>query len=281
MYSSPDASDGRVVIGSSDKNLYCFNIRTGAPAWKITTGAPVVAAPVIHEGTVFIGGSDGVFRAVDLKSGTLRWEFAGVGGFVETRPLVYQHKVIFGAWDTRLYALNISDGSLAWKWSNGNDGILLSPAACWPVASEGKVFIAAPDRYLSAVDAGTGTTVWRTKRYQVRETVGVSGDGRRIYARCMTDTVIAFSPTPTSFDVLWVQHCGYGYDIDPSMPLEKDGVVFFGTKNGLVYALDGTTGKILWKHRVGVTIVNTLVPLDARRTIATDLDGTIALLEAK
>jgi outer membrane protein assembly factor BamB/predicted phosphohydrolase len=281
VYSSPDASDGRVVIGSSDKNLYCFNIRTGAPAWKITTGAPVVAAPVIHEGTVFIGGSDGVFRAVDLKSGTLRWEFAGVGGFVETRPLVYQHKVIFGAWDTRLYALNISDGSLAWKWSNGNDGILLSPAACWPVASEGKVFIAAPDRYLSAVDAGTGTTVWRTKRYQVRETVGVSGDGRRIYARCMTDTVIAFSPTPTSFDVLWVQHCGYGYDIDPSMPLEKDGVVFFGTKNGLVYALDGTTGKILWKHRVGVTIVNTLVPLDARRTIATDLDGTIALLEAK
>jgi outer membrane protein assembly factor BamB len=97
----------------------------------------------------------------------------------------------------------------------------------------------------------------------------------------MTDTVIAFSPTPSSFDVLWAQHCGYGYDIDPSMPVEKDGVVFFGTKNGLVYALDGPTGKLLWKHRVGVTIVNTLVPLAERRMIATDLDGTIALLETK
>jgi len=134
---------------------------------------------------------------------------------------------------------------------------------------------------LTAIDVRTGSTVWRTKRYQVRETVGISVDGKRIYARCMTDTVIAFSPSAGSFDVLWAQNCGYGYDIDPSMPIEKDGVVFFGTKNGLIFALDGPTGSILWKHRLGGTIINTMVPLDGHRAVVTDLGGTIALLEAR
>lgn len=280
VYSSPAAADGKVVVGSSDRNIYCYDIKSGALVWKHKTGAPVVAAPVIADGIVTIGGSDNVFRSLELKSGSLRWEYNGLNGFVETKPLLYQDKVIFGAWDTYLYALHAGDGSLAWKWSNGNSGPLLSPAAVWPVGSSGKVFIAAPDRFLSAIDARTGSTVWRTKRYQVRETVGLSEDGARVYARCMTDTVIAFSPTADTFKPLWVQHCGYGYDIDPSMPMEKEGVVFFGTKNGLIFALDGASGAILWKHRLSETIVHTLVPLDRRRIVATDIGGRIALLEA-
>ncbi|MEX0737538.1 MAG: PQQ-binding-like beta-propeller repeat protein, partial [Bacteroidota bacterium] len=208
-----------------------------------------------------------------------QWEFSGVSGFVETKPLLYEGNVIFGAWDTYLYCLDKRDGSLRWKWSNGNAGPLLSPAAVWPVASDGKIFIAAPDRYMTAVDVTTGKTVWRTNRYQVRETVGISGDGKRIFARCMTDTVVAFSASAPTPEMVWVTDCKYGYDIDPSMPVEEEGVVFFGTKNGLVYALDGVSGNILWRHRVGVTIVHTPVPLGKNRVLVTDQDGRIILVE--
>jgi outer membrane protein assembly factor BamB/predicted phosphodiesterase len=280
VYSTPDATDGKVVFGSSDRFIYCLDAESGKLVWKLETQAPVVAAPTIVQGTVYVGGSGGSFRAIDLASGNLKWEFNGVGGFVETKPLVYRDRVIFGAWDTFLYALHTRDGSLAWKWSNGNPGLLFSPAACWPVASDGKIFIAAPDRYLTAINAEDGKTVWRTNRFQVRETVGVSADGMRVYARCMVDTVIAFSPSASSFSPFWAQSCSYGYDIDPSMPIEKDGVLFFGTKNGLIIALDAESGKVLWKHRVGETVVNTLVPLDAHHIIASDLDGRVMLVTA-
>ena len=280
VYSTPDATDGKVVFGSSDRFIYCLDAENGKLVWKLETRAPVVAAPTIVGGVVYIGSSDSSFRAIDLASGKLTWEFNDVKGFVETRPLVYEDNVIFGAWDTFLYALHMKDGSLAWKWSNGNPGLLFSPAACWPVASDGKIFIAAPDRYLTAIDAETGKTAWRTNRFQVRETVGISTDGKRVYARCMVDTVFAFSASAPSFSPLWVQSCGYGYDIDPSMPIEKDGVLFFGTKNGLLIALDAESGRVLWKHRVGETVVNTLVPLDAYRVIASDLDGRLMLLTA-
>jgi outer membrane protein assembly factor BamB/Icc-related predicted phosphoesterase len=279
VYSTSYAVDGRVVVGSSDKHIYCLDTKTGAVAWKVPTGAPVVAAVTIHDGVVYVGASDGVFRAIELSSGRVKWEYPSVGGFVETRPLVYEGKVIFGAWDTFLYALNASDGSLAWKWTSGKPGVLYSPAACWPVGAGGKIFIVAPDRFMTAIDAQSGKAVWRSNRYQVRECVGISEDGQRVYARCMTDTVVAFSSTALTQTEVWVSACRYGYDIDPSMPIERGGEVMFGTKNGLVYGLDAFSGKILWVHRVGVTVVNTPLIVDSHRLLVTDLDGSLTLLE--
>jgi outer membrane protein assembly factor BamB/predicted phosphohydrolase len=281
VYSTPDVSDGRVVIGSSDRNIYCLDANRGTLLWKIPTGAPVVAAATIRNGVAYIGGSDGVFRALNLKNGSVRWEFKNVEGFVETRPLIFEDKVIFGAWDTYLYALSLKDGSLLWRWSNGNAGVLLSPAACWPVAANGKVFVVAPDRFMTAIDAQTGKTIWRSKQHQVRECVGISADRKRIYARCMTDTVLAFNSSASSPEEVWVTNCTYGYDIDPAMPIERGGEVYFGTKNGLVFALDALSGAVLWKHKIGVTIVNTPVPLGNRQVIVSDLDGRISLLEEK
>jgi outer membrane protein assembly factor BamB/predicted phosphohydrolase len=281
VYSTPDVSEGRAVIGSSDKSIYCLDASHGSLLWKLQTGAPVVAGVTIRDGVAYVGGSDGVFRALDMKTGAVRWEFKNVNGFVETKPLVYEDKVIFGAWDTFLYALSVKDGSLVWKWTNGNDGVLLSPAACWPVAANGKVFVVAPDRYMTSIDAQTGKTIWRSKRHQVRECIGISEDAKRIYVRCMTDTVVAFNSSASVPEEAWATNCGYGYDIDPSMPIERDGEVYFGTKNGVVFALDAHSGAILWKHRIGVTIASTPVPIENHRVIISDLDGKISLLEEK
>ena len=278
VYSSPAVSLGKVVFGSADGNIYCLDANDGKPDWKVKTGEAVVASPVIHDGVVFIGSSDSVFRAIDLASGKIRWSYSGLQGFVETRPLVYEGKIIFGAWDTFLYALDEQTGALVWKWSNENLGRLYSPAACWPVASCGKVFIVAPDRYMTALDANSGNVVWRSGKHKVREMIGISQDTSRIYVRLMNDSLLAFSPAPDKPVLLWSSDCKYGYDIDPSMPVEEDGRVMFGTKNGLIFGVQASTGDVVWKHKLGNTVVNTLNPLSGQRILATTLDGTIALL---
>ncbi|MFQ6608567.1 MAG: PQQ-binding-like beta-propeller repeat protein [Fidelibacterota bacterium] len=278
VYSTPDISDGKVVFGSSDRNIYCLDVKNGNLLWQMPTELPVVAAPTIVKGVVYIGGSDGNFRAIDLEKGQLIWEFRDVGDFVETKPLIYKEKVIFGAWDTFLYALNTLDGTLAWKWSNDHPALLYSPAACWPVGSSNKVFIVAPDRYMTAIDIETGKTIWRTNRHSVRETIGISEDGSSIYSRCIMDTLLAFSSSSTTPQLLWSTSCKYSYDIDPSMPMEKDGVIFFGTKNGLVIAVDADTGIVKWIHRTGVALVNTVAPIDSNRVVITDMDGRVMML---
>ena len=209
------------------------------------------------------------------------WQFDGLAGFVETKPLVYDGKVIFGAWDQYLYALDAKTGKLAWKWKGDKPGTLLSPAACWPVAANGKVFIVAPDRKMTALDARTGEQIWRTGAYVVRESIGLSQDQTRFYVRAMNDFFYAFSTAASHPDKVWELNAGFGYDINSAMLVEKDGVVFYGTKNDLLFALDAKTGAIKWEHKLGTGVMNTVVPLSSTQVLTTDFDGKVALVEAK
>jgi outer membrane protein assembly factor BamB len=258
-----------------------------------------MGAATIHEGVAYIGGGDGRMFAFELQSGALQWSFDQLKNYVLTRPLVYNDKLYFGAWDTYLYALHLKDGSLAWKWSNGKSNPKLSPASVWPVAADGKIFITAPDRYFTCLDAETGAEIWRTKEYKVRETVGLSEDGKTVYSKCMWDTVVAIStqypitnskasiskasiskasnsPTP-----LWVSHAGFGYEHNPAMPLEKDGVLWVSTKNGLLLGMDAKTGKVLWRHKIGDSILNTPLPLSGKECIFTSSEGTITRIQVR
>ena len=64
------------------------------------------------------------------------------------------------------------------------------------------------------------------------------------------------------------------------MLVEKGGTVFYGTKNGVLFALDARTGAILWEHRIGVGVMNTVAALSARQVIVTDFGGDVALVSA-
>ncbi len=276
IYSTP-ASDGtRIIFGSADGHVYALDAKTGRLNWKTGTARPVVASPVVANGKVFIGSSDGVFRALDSTTGKILWRHGGIGGFVEAKPLLAEGRAIFGAWDGNLYALNAKNGNLAWTWRGDRPLLLYSPAACWPVRAEGLVFIVAPDRRMTAIEIATGRQVWRSDRWAVRESIGISADGSRLYVRT-TDGIIAAFPTSSSAvpEPLWELEAGIGSDINSAMLIEKDGVVFYGTKNGLLLAIDGVSGTLLWKHRVGVALLNTVFPISGREVLVTDFDGRV------
>jgi outer membrane protein assembly factor BamB len=279
VFSTPAVARDLVVFAAADGKVHALNPRTGASVWTFATDRPIVASPAISGNRVFIGSSEGKFRALNLQSGKLLWEWSGANNFIETRPLVYDDKVIFGAWDEHLYALDARTGRLSWKWRGDRPGALLSPAACWPVAALGKIFIVAPDRKMTAIDAKTGDTLWRTGDWVVRESIGISADGRRIFARAMNDFFYAFDTAADQPSRLWETNAAFGYDINSAMLVETDGIVFYGTKNGLLFALDEDDGSILWQHKFGNGILNTVTPLSGRRLLVSNFDGQVALIE--
>ncbi len=279
VYSTPAVSGDVVVFPSADGDVYALKAASGKELWRFKTERPIVASPEIAQGKVYVGSSEGKFRALDLASGKLAWEFDGVQGFIETKPLVYERKVIFGAWDQYLYALDAETGKLVWKWKSERSATLLSPAACWPIAANGKVFIVAPDRRMTAIDSKTGRQVWRTGDYVVRESIGLAEDQSRLYVRAMNDFFYAFSTAEERPVKLWETDAHFGYDINSAMLAEKEGVVFYGTKNSLLFALDAKTGSIKWEHKLGTGVMNTVVPLSSSRVLTTDFDGQVILVE--
>ena len=276
---TPAVSEGIVVFGSADRNIYGLNAADGSLRWKVEAAEPVLGAVTIHEGIAYVGASDKTFRAIDIQTGKVVWSYDQVKGYIETKPLVVDDKVIFSAWDNTLYALEKATGKEVWKWTGGLTRMHFSPAAVWPVASNGKVFIADPQRAMTAVNLQNGETVWRTFRSQVRETIGLSEDGERVYSKTMNDSIVCYSTLTDTPEQVWASNVGFGYEHAPSMPLEKDGVVYGSTKEGLLFALEAKTGKIIWKHKIGNSLINTVLPLNGREVLFTATSGEVGIIK--
>jgi outer membrane protein assembly factor BamB len=143
------------------------------------------------------------------------------------------------------------------------------------------VYVVAPDRYLTAIDANLGNTLWRTNELTVRESIGISNDGNFIYGKTMNDTLAVFTTGRELQKPAWKLNVGYGYEHSPSMLIEKNGKLFFGTRNGVVYAIDVIQKKIAWAYKLDNSMVNTVNVIDKNNILACTMDGKVVLLHVE
>ena len=275
----PAASRGIVVFGSADKCIYGVSAADGKLLWKVQATQPVLGSVTIDKGIAYIGASDSTFRAIDITTGTVVWAYRGLRGYVMTKPLVTKDRVIFGAWDNTLYCLRKADGREVWRWTGGLTRMHYSPAQVWPVTEGDRVFIVDPQRAMTAINIHTGETVWRTFQSKVRESLGLSRDGRRLYAKTMQDSIVCYSADSDTPRQLWATHADIGYEHAPCMLPERNGTVYGSTNDGESFALEGKTGRLLWKHKNGNSLMNTVVPLGKKRILFTNTEGTLGLLK--
>lgn len=282
IYSTPCATGNYVLIACTDKYLYCLDKNTGAVKWKALQEKPTVASPVVNDGRVFCGGSDGHFRCYDLKSGKLNWDYGQVQGFVVTQPLLYNGNIYFGSWGNHFYALNQKTGAEVWNWTSGATNRMFSPAACVPVVTGNRLFIVAPDRYMTCLDATTGKELWRQKgneNTRVRESMGLSADSSLVYVKTMNGDVLGMDAKADSMVIKWKGARNMGYEISPSLVKERAGLVFALSNSGLIYAFNRTDGSTAWIHKLSNALVNPLSFVNDHELIGTTMDGKIVCLK--
>ncbi|MXV49529.1 PQQ-binding-like beta-propeller repeat protein [Pedobacter sp. HMF7647] len=283
IYSTPAVSGSLAVAGSSDGNVYCLSAQTGKLKWRVAAAKAIVGSPLIKNNVVYIGASDSLFRAIDLVTGKSLWSFNQVKGFVVDKPLSYQQKLYFGCWANDFYALNEQTGELAWKWSNGSTNRMFSPAACYPAGTNNRVFIVAPDRYMTCLDAASGNVIWRKQdpKYRVRESMGLSADSSLIYVKTMDGDLLGVSTKADSMEIAWKSKFKLPYELCPSQIIEKGGIIYVPTHSGMVCAVDRRSGSVLWKHKVSNALVNPMLPLGNQALVVSTMDGKIEFLQYK
>ena len=280
VYAIPAVENGMVVAGSSDGYIYALSASSGKLKWKLATGKAVLAHPVIRQGIIYTGASDGHFRAIKLATGSLLWDFNGVAGFVIDRALIYNSHIYFGCWNNDFYCLELSTGVLRWKWNNGSSNRMFSPAACFPVATGGRIFLVAPDRYMTVLNAETGEVIWRKQdpAIRARESMGLSGDSSLVFVKTMEGSIHGISTTGTDMKSVWTSPLAMGYEICPTAIVEHHGVVLVPGQSGLTVAISRNNGAVLWKHKLSNGLVTQLLPVGQHQLLVTTMDGKITLL---
>lgn len=162
--SSPVVVQNTVFFGSGDGNVYALDAGSGDLKWKFKTGDVVHASPAYADGLIYFGSWDSYFYAVDALTGKERWRFHGGEdplvhnqvGF-QSSPMIANGVVYTGCRDSNVYALEAATGKEKWRFNNEMSWVNSSPAL-----GDGKLFFATSDSSLyHAIDPTNGKPVYK------------------------------------------------------------------------------------------------------------------------
>lgn len=257
LFSRPAVASSYIIIPTSDKRILWADKATGRIIRENASDGPYVADGIVRDGRLYQGGYK-KFECWNVATGNVIWR-TELNNYCQAEPVVDGNDVIFGTWDTYLRCLDRKTGELKWQWSNGKNANMLSPGNCVPVVTEDRVVIVAPDRYMTVVDRKSGNEIWRSdfdKKYRVRESLGCSTDKGLVFAKTMDGQLLAVTPNTDKANVAFVVDAGFGYEHAPCIVVEDKGIIYMGSRRGMIAAIDASTQKLLWTYRCGSSEVN-------------------------
>ncbi len=256
VFSRPVVTKTGVLAMPYASGIMMINARNG----RMIRNIPSKEGPYVADGLVF-GKSyiQGGYKRLECRrpsDGKLIWSYDSIFNYCQAAPAVDGDDIIFGAWDTNLRCLSLKDGHLKWVWNNGKTANMLGPGNVVPVVTEDKVIVVAPDRYMTAIDRHSGKQLWRNNDHRYRESLGHSADMSRAYAKTMDGELVAVDTRTPDFKELWTIDMGLGYEHAPCIVAENDGVVYAGSRRGIVTAVDPIKQKVIWSLRLGDSEIN-------------------------
>ena len=157
--------------------------------WEyVPRASNVSTAPVSVGGLVFVGGSDGVVRALDERNGRLKWK-AFTGGEIRVSPSIWNGRAYVGSADGWLYVFEAGSGRVLWRFRAApverKIPVYGAISSNWPVASgvvveDGVTYAAAgignyDGTHVYALDAVSGKIRWQNNTSG--DTTGGQGAG--------------------------------------------------------------------------------------------------------
>ncbi|MGD0339251.1 MAG: PQQ-binding-like beta-propeller repeat protein [Bacteroidota bacterium] len=225
---SPIQHNLYLYVTTMDGHVYCLEKTTGKEIWKYSIpnlkGQKNIHSSPATDGNVLVFGcDDGVFYALDARTGNLRWKVQ-TGKSILGSPAISADRVIIGSTDHVLYALNIADGSVCWKSDFG--GILYSS----PAIAESTVVIGAANGCIRALSVITGNRVWEYRASSVVSAPGVVC-GNIVYIGTLDHILYAFNIQ--SGKVFWSDTLE-GRIKNP--PISWNGMIFVPVEDKYIYA---------------------------------------------
>jgi len=240
VYGDPVVANGVVYFTSisPDRTLYAVNAVTGSLVWKYVAGPDGISAPVVVGGVVYVGSVDNHVFAFKATTGELLWQYA-TAGVVESAPAIADGVLYVGDGHGYLYALNANTGTLLWSYRVPENEIVASPAI-----ANGVVYFGASQPIfpqtgtLFALDVTTHQVAWQyTWPYAIGATPVVANS--KVFFNSTAFNAVTGA-------MLWDAPVYFA-----SIPAITNGVVYVGSDDNDVYALNASTGSVLWSYRTG------------------------------
>jgi outer membrane protein assembly factor BamB len=268
----------------------CCTSVTPAPIWYHSLETPLLYAPVVENGRLYLLASDGYLHVLNVLSGSEEWRIP-VGGELSSNGLAVAHGMIYLALAGHfIAALDANNGQERWRIDTGG----LVRAA--PLVVGRVLLVSSGANSLWCLDALTGAKYWifhsedaLTEFWPTLTTPAVSGGlvyvalgasnefnalnmrtGRKVWEVALRERmtggpmvdeglglvyVVMWSGRIVALDahsgaIRWDVHVAGGSETSPALSI-KQNLLFVGSFDGSFDALDARTGQILWQIQIG------------------------------
>jgi outer membrane protein assembly factor BamB/actin-like ATPase involved in cell morphogenesis len=261
----PVGTADRIFIGGADGVIRALRRSDGLREWTFRTGTDRVLMAGVVDDLVYAGTADGVLYAIDARTGTQRWR-TETGGSFDSQPAAYTNHVYAGGRNAVLYSY-ARGRSLLWQVRTGDE------ISTSPVAAGNIVVVASRDRRLYGVNVD-GSVVWKPKIGQV---VGNPVAIGRTVCVAVDDGSVRCLAAADGSAVSRIASAGSPL----SAPVGDDGMVYAPAADGTVGAWDVDTGAQRWRlqPRGGVRGPGHLALKDAILHVAYP-DGRLSAIDA-
>ncbi len=268
-----------LAVATIEGDLFTINANNGKLIQALGLGEPLtsqlIKIGIKYNGTtstgIIIGTSNGNLFCYDLYSFELIWENNSASMMIEDQPIIVDGKIIFGSWDNYVYCIDAGSGALIWKWTE-NKNFYYSPASS-PIVTNGKnVYVATPDKFVSAIDLLQGTTAWHKKDFNSWESIGISNDNSNLLIKSYMDKFFIVSAKEGK--LVKEINMNFGLDTMPVEPIEWNGKIIFGGKDGIIYLIekDFSWEKLFF---TGTARPHTVQHINDNMFAASNMDGKI------
>jgi outer membrane protein assembly factor BamB len=144
---------GWLLASTTSGDLAALRASDGTVVWRRQLGAPLSGPPGPALDRLFLSLEDNRLACVLLASGEIVWSRALPARV--TSLLALEDQLVVGTAAKRVMSIELKDGRERWGWNVGGD---ISGA---PAADEKRIYFAARDNVLRAVDRKSGNLRWK------------------------------------------------------------------------------------------------------------------------
>ena len=282
---TPSVAGGRVFVVTSVGTVAALAVESGELVWSAALGDPAdrfdVTSPLVDQGVVYVGGP-AVTAALDAATGTVLWERSlGEDWFatIYSAPIADDSRVILGL-NSGLFVLDRMTGATLWSRETNGRETHRSPALV-----DG-VLYAAGDTFgsqrLRAFEIASGSELWSAPYPAGNSNSAPAVSDSAIVIGTGYGTLEAFARSDGrslwSFAVGAPIASGRPYSATASTvtasPIITGDAAYFGADDGKLYAVDVTTGNLLWSADLGSPLRSSPAA-SGSFLVATTVDGTL------
>ena len=161
--------DGKIFVTSGFGVVICMDAKTGKDIWRKDLGMPIVNAPVVNGGRIFVSTHDNHFYALAEADGRQLWDHQGIteaaGILASTNAAVSGETVVVPYTSGEVFALRVQNGQVGWSDVLSRTGHItalsaLDDIAGRPVIDRGVVYAISQSGLMAAFSVNTGERLW-------------------------------------------------------------------------------------------------------------------------